>query len=567
MRKTAIRLWSLLCATVFVLAALAGCTQPQTTAAPTDTPKPDESKPAEQTATPVEDVSWDMEGISWKKDTSPVTLSMFVDIGWYSMQSWGNDDVSKEITRLTGVSLEVSKQTDASQLSVMIAAANLPDLMVVENTELQIRSNNSEVAYAWDELIKQHAPEFLELIDPSDIANNTKEDGHFYTLKAFYSNDAEWADPRCLPSPGATGFSLRKDILAAIGNPKLESIEDLLAIYDQVHTKYPDMQIFVMNLQNRPIFAEWMGIRDWQPFLDTASGTVKHPLNNPEAIWLDYLKLMNGLYTKGYLNPENFAYQNEQFNQVVSSGNVFSVSAPGAGSVDYINTQFFTNKIQGEQAWVKPLTWKGESRYVSTQIGTGWTSLIISKQCKNPERAIRFAQFLRSPQGQKLTQWGIEGKHYTLNENKEPIPTGYYLGIPSANSLQQTGVGAAWYWQGSPLNESLFNAGIAKAQAASGAEGPAPQQSEYLKVVKESTLRIPVLSLCNPVPNTDEATINTKITALLATGLPELYMAKDEAEVEAKWKALYQSAKDLGMDKLEAYYNAQYQKYKDNFAK
>lgn len=508
-------------------------------------------------------ITWDTADLSWKKDTSPVTFSLFVDLGWYAMQEWGKDDVSREIEKRTGVRLEVSKRTDNNQLSVMLAAGDLPDMVVIEGSQLAARFFKSAVSYPWDELMDKYAPEFRQLIDPVEAMNTTMEDGHFYTLKTHYANTEEWADPRTLPSAGKTGMSVRKDILEELGNPKLESIEDLLGIYDQVGQKYADMSMFVMNLQNRPAFAEWMGIEDWQPKYDKANDKVLHPLNNSKDLWLDYLKLMNGLYTKGYLNPENFTYQNDQYNQVVSSGKVFSVSAAAGGSVDYINDQHYKNGAKGEMAWVKPLTWKGKLLYQPLDRSTGWASLIISRQCKDPERAIRFAEFLKSPEGRKLTQWGIENKHYTLNDKGEPIPTQEYLSIPAEQRLQVTGVGAAWYWQGSLLYESLFSAGV----AAGATEGPRQQLNDFLANVKTHTLRMPVLSFANPVPDSDEILIETKLKELMANNLPGIYMARNESDVEAKWDALYNDAQKIGLDKLEQYYNDMYKKHKTKYEK
>ncbi len=52
------------------------------------------------------------ENLSWEKDTSPVTFSAYIDYDWYAVDTWGEDEVSKEITRLTGVSLDVTKGSD-----------------------------------------------------------------------------------------------------------------------------------------------------------------------------------------------------------------------------------------------------------------------------------------------------------------------------------------------------------------------------------------------------------------------------------------------------------------------
>jgi len=130
-------------------------------------------------------IKWKTEDLSWKKDTSPVTLSAFIDMSWYVVDTWGKDDISPIITEKTGVTLDITKATtgDSSQLEVMIASNQLPDLVYVENSIMFDRLANSQYSLAFDELMKEYCPEFLQLLDPVEIANNTEEDGHFYSYQ------------------------------------------------------------------------------------------------------------------------------------------------------------------------------------------------------------------------------------------------------------------------------------------------------------------------------------------------------------------------------------------------
>ncbi|MDO5152145.1 MAG: hypothetical protein Q4D50_02160 [Eubacteriales bacterium] len=48
----------------------------------------------------------------------------------------------------------------------------------------------------------------------------------------------------------------------------------------------------------------------------------------------------------------------------------------------------------------------------------GWTVTLISKNCADPEGAIRLMSFLMSEEGQKLIMLGIEGEHYTMENGR-----------------------------------------------------------------------------------------------------------------------------------------------------
>ena len=44
--------------------------------------------------------------------------------------------------------------------------------------------------------------------------------------------------------------------------------------------------------------------------------------------------------------------------------------------------------------------------------GAGWLATVIPKTCKDPERAIRFLEYLASVEGHSDVSWGIEGDTY-----------------------------------------------------------------------------------------------------------------------------------------------------------
>ena len=52
---------------------------------------------------------------------------------------------------------------------------------------------------------------------------------------------------------------------------------------------------------------------------------------------------------------------------------------------------------------------------------TGWTVTMISKNCKDPGRAIKFMDYLMSEHGQKLLYLGVEGVTYTEEDGKIEI--------------------------------------------------------------------------------------------------------------------------------------------------
>ncbi|MBB3128353.1 putative aldouronate transport system substrate-binding protein [Paenibacillus rhizosphaerae] len=524
---------------LIVVLTLAGCSGKDTTEEEAGDPAKND-QPVGQTSNIT---SWDSPDLAWKKSTDPVAFDTYIDFDWYPVDTWGKDDVSKEITKRTGVSLNVTKGSDLNQLQVLIAANELPDLVFTSN--LVERFYDPDIAYPLDELIKKYAPEMMNLLDPVEIANNTQPDGHFYALKTHYNNDEAWNDPRNLPSPGDAGFYIRQDIMQEIGNPPLESLEDLLNVYQLVKEKHPDMIIYLPHPTWTNPLMEMMGLTDQNPYTDEA-GKVHIGFSNPG--FKDYFKYMNSLYRNGYLSAESFAYKPEQFSQIMKSGNVFSASY-NSGLADEMNKVYDDNGIQAHLVPVlKALTFKGEAKLKPVDASIGWASLFVPKTNKNPERAIQYIEFLKSPEGDALTQWGIEGKHYTLNEDKLLVrPEGF-----NQLKVTDTGIGP-WYFEASGLGEGV-------AVSSGALSNPKYSSSvDLLKFRKALYVRNPALAFVKPKADTDEFNINVKLSELYTNAKVEIITAASEDEAAKRYDKMMSDANKIGLEQLETYMNEAYQ--------
>ncbi|MBB6730864.1 extracellular solute-binding protein [Cohnella zeiphila] len=512
---------------------------------PSQSASPASEAPESNSAAPV---TWDSPNLSWKQDTSPVKYSMYIDFDWYSVDTWGKDDVSKEITKRTGVSLDVTKASDLNQLQVLLATGNLPDFIFTSN-QVQ-RFWDPKKIWPWNELMDKYAPEFRQLLDPIEIANNTAPDGNFYTLKTHYSNDDQWADPRNLPSVGDPGLAVRQDILEAIGNPQINSLEDLLEVLRTVHKKYPDMIVYLPSKDISNPIMDILGFNNSNPYLDE-QGNVKVNISNPN--FLEYLKFMNTLYREGMLDPESFTYDTDQFYQIAGEGNVFMASY-STMVADLLNTRLKDNKKDG---WFVPIndhsiTYNGKDQMNLTEAGTGWASLFINKNIKDPERAIRFVEFLKSPEGDALTQWGIEGLHYTMGDDGLLDFNNDYL---KDKPVTETGIGA-WYFQGSSFGETLPMVSRA---------ADAPDQSQFLNVLKfrkTKIVRDPALSFVKPPSDTDEFNISTRLQDLFNNESVKIILSKSEDEVVSKYNELMNNANKIGLERLNTYMTEKYKEAK-----
>ena len=268
---------------------------------------------------------------------------------------------------------------------------------------------------------------------------------------------------------------------------------------------------------------------------------------------------MNSLVQDGLMSVEAYTYEPEQFFQIVRSGGVFSASYNTNLASDTNKNYYDANNIDAHlEPVVAALTHDGVDEYAPLDAATGWAYFFISKNCKTPDRAINFVEYLKSPYGDHLTQWGIEGKHYDLNEDGLLVRTDYYLDKVEAGEANTLGVGP-WYFMASGLGEavSVSSSTLAYPEYATS-------DINLLKFRKEHYVRQPALAFTTPAADTDEFIIKTKLTELWNNSQVGLYSA---ADFESAYNEFMANCEQIGISKLNDFYTEKFQdalkKYED----
>ena len=498
------------------------------------------------------------ENLSWEKDTSPVTFSCYLNFDWYAVDTW-KGEVCDEITRLTGVSLEAQKGSDPAVLMTHLAAQELSDIVFTDDNVVQF--HDTEVCYAWNELIPEYCPEFWDLVDPLEIINNTAADGNVYTFKTHYNDETAYSDDNSIGNFGNYTLAYRADIMETLDLEVPTSVEELNDIFYTVQENASDLGI-TMVYNPHPswtyIIAVWMGC-DHNNMWDPESQSIK-TIYNDES-WLEYYKLMNQWYRDGILTQDYLGVRPEDFFSRNESGQVFA-AAYNAGYAYSIDTDWRETEFGGwyddlsqpffEQI-IGHLTYEGENQVNMVDYGTGWASCFISTNCENPDRAITFMEFLKSPQGDKLTQWGIEGVHYTLVDDLPQKTEEYLARSTEEQESTYTGIGP-WYLQGSGWGEGVSWASAVVNAIDEYAEYGAAKGNENRLINKNLCYenKNPAMSFARVESDDEEYSMYTKITDQWSKSTALMITASSEAEVEQYWNEFQTYAADAGLAAVEA---------------
>jgi putative aldouronate transport system substrate-binding protein len=465
-----------------------------------------------------------------------VEMNLFVDHPWFPFKDWSGP-IPEEITKRTGIRPIITLATDEKQLPLMMAANDLPDLVFTSASSLA-RMSNAQTSYSWDELIKKYAPNFK--IDDERIKLNSSADGHYYTIKDAFATQAELDKyPKSLGA--GPGLVIRQDIMDALGNPPLNTLDDLLNVFGMVKKKYPDMVPLVFNTDQYWtkgfIFANFGVNVDGgdMPFIEQ-DGKLIHQFDNPNL--RDAYLFINKLYREKYIIAENFSYNTEQqADQLVYTGRAFAYSKMST-TADIATANSQSKDYKFVQV-VKPLS----DKFHLYGAGGGWSGVFITKKNKNPEKAIKFMEFLLSEEGQRLSYWGREGIDWTWNSDGYPE-----FKYNNNNDAEVSKLGAQWWGR---LGHSNVTEGLNQYV-------PGSETAKANEALGKYRTNNNLLSLVVPEPDSAEKVIQNNLISMIKTEEVKIYLAETEEAANAAFDGMLAKAKQIGLQKYVDWANAKY---------
>jgi putative aldouronate transport system substrate-binding protein len=227
--------------------------------------------------------------------------------------------------------------------------------------------------------------------------------------------------------------NVRQDIHAALGRPSLATIADLHSYLKAVKAndfRTSGAKVYPLGLDWRlewlPVIANlWGGRIDKSlKYLDEKTGEVKFYLRSEAAY--ESLKWLNSLYHEGLIDPENFSYQLQQRDEAYNSGKFavvfgyfFDLWDPNR-VLQSQNSEMFYAAVDAPQGT------PGVPALMDSYSVLGWNVAAITKNCSDPEAAMRFFDFYMSEEGQILSFYGIEGETWEMQDGKPMLLPGVY---------------------------------------------------------------------------------------------------------------------------------------------
>ncbi|WP_044480330.1 ABC transporter substrate-binding protein [Paenibacillus antibioticophila] len=361
-------------------------------------------------------------------ENSPISFTFF---GADASPNWNNmkDEVGKEITAKTGVTLnaefDVGSGGGQDKISLMAASGDYPDLIFAKG-ELG-KLVDSEAIIDLTELIEEHAPNIKKLM--SENMNRMKysiEDQAIYSIPTNIGVGQQYFD-------AVNGFQIQHRVLKELGYPEVKTIDDfenVLRAYVENHpttdgqptiplTLNADgwkMMITVTNQANNTT----NGMNDGEYHVDPE--TYEAVLHYKRPVEREYFRWLNKLYHNGLLDKDSFVQKEDQYKAKIASGRVLGLTSVDWEYGEAENALKAAGKHEYTYAHF-PVTLSEEYKdHAMQSFGVDGYGISITTACKNPVRAIKFIDWLASDEGQVLRNWGIEGKHYNVEDGVRVIP-------------------------------------------------------------------------------------------------------------------------------------------------
>lgn len=474
-----------------------------------------------------------------------VTLSCFFNFTWYPIDSWSGI-IAEELTRLTGVDLDITVAVDSQQLGVMIASGDLPDM--ISTGDMLSNLSSSDLCYDWQSLIDEYQVDWQ--IDQQDQANAlsfSQEEGKFFTVTSHFATEADWKelDSIGIGAPMAGSLLYRRDIYEAMGSPAMETLDDLRNVLLKVKEEYPDTTPLMFDpvVWKFVYFRQAFGLGNSDAkYIEQEDGNWITVVKDPR--YKEYLKYVNGMYRDGLFSADNYGMEGTSFTAAVASGSVFAWT-------------YDTQEILSQNALVTanvPEAVVYEAPVVGDPAGAfdasiGWMGTFISKNCKDPETAIRYMQFVHSDEGAKLTQWGREGYEYTLDASGAPQFSDEWNEATSAGTHNEI-YNTYLYQGGSKVLEAV-------GRCASFPEEMVPNYS----TLRQNFSNKAWTKYAEPAEGSDEKIILDQLfdgqSGVISTGEAKIILSATDEEFEANFQEMLNNCESVGMAELEAYMNEQ----------
>lgn len=375
---------------------------------------------------------------------SEVTTLKGVTIVPSSVGDYTKSRLQQAMVKATGVKVNWDV-ISSDKMNVLLAGGDLPDLLIVSDSYFKQLIEGDNVV-AMDDLFKdtksvtKTIPKTIELSKKfwSDGQNKT------YFLPVQVGKDGVGAEQ-------VSGLVLRWDYYKELGYPEINNIDDALSVINKMVKAHPKAE------NGKKVFG-LSGWTDWGTWnytypmsalmgyyqtnsptveLNVVSNEMDNVLMDENSPYWQSVKYYYKANQMGILDPDTFTQKNSDFTTKATNGQYASIPAQWA-SGDFNSN----NAKDGKGFVVIPLKWGCQWGEATNVLGYTDKCYAISKNCKNPQAAMKFIDYVYSYDGCRTMYSGFQGTDWTANNGKPALKDSTLaLSKSGGTEWKNTGIG------------------------------------------------------------------------------------------------------------------------------
>ena len=358
-------------------------------------------------------------------NAEPVTINCVVNAP--ASEELNTDNaVIREIEKQTGVKFKVTS-VDDNKYNVILASGDLPDMIRAKDSLMRQLIVGGNVI-PMDDLIPTHGQNLQKII-PKVLEFSRKFWSNGTNKIYFIAPQVQLERDSSVGQSMSQGFIARWDWYKELGYPEVKSIDDMINILAQMVKNHPK------TTDGKPVYGLG-GWSDWGIWsymhpvdfftgycnsssdlmeLNIVSGELVNIITDENAPYWQSINYYYKAQKLGLLDPDFFTMKNEDFATKVQNGQYASLPANWwslANSNENSTEGFMSIPVTGGAYWLG-----------GNPSDHGWSDSCygITKNCKNPEKAMDLINYLWSYEGSRLMYSGVKGEHWDMADNKPQL--------------------------------------------------------------------------------------------------------------------------------------------------
>ncbi|REE94583.1 spermidine/putrescine-binding protein [Paenibacillus taihuensis] len=492
----------------------------------------------------------------------PVTLNVQMAATTNELE---NTDVYNEIVKQTGVTMKVETY-DEEKFKVQLAGGDLPDIIQVQSKYLK-QLIDGNLIIPLDDLVASNGPDIQKPVFEKSLAYS----------KQFWSNDTGklYEIPLQIGQKGwgfeqTTGFTVRWDYYKELGYPQVKSIDDMVNVLADMVAKHPKTKEG-KKVYGTAIWNDWgtWGLSSMGLMINDGSPVVNNYTDVAKSGFWATSEFLYKAKQKGILDPDAFTAKYDDIVTKASQGTLLNTIA--TWPFQNVNAELL--KEGPDKGFVTlPLDWGFAWAAGNTIAGWADRGWAITKNAKDPKRAMDLINFLSSEQGSRLIESGVQGVNWDMVDGKPQMkPETVELSKAGGDAWKKTGIGMMANQQGlsddtvlsdgGPVN--LFNTPEVFSTKLNtlnkdysdhyGVAFPAAAYSKYEdsgQVKSLDSMPQDVQAAMAQAPD-DMKRIQTKLDDLITKGIPDIVLhAKNDADYKDRQQKLIDKLNKAGAEEF-----------------